>query len=266
MSTDQRSDESKALKLVKKLADYGINGVGPLSPSVDLAEEYRIDQSYESADERVDALIRWEAAKNFAAGFIAGLGGIIILPVAIPAALGASWIIQARMCDAVAAIYGHDIKSDRVRTMVLLSLLGDAGKEILKEAGVRIGQKLSFALIDRIPGRVLIEINKRIGFRLLTKAGEKGVVNLTKLVPGLGGLIGGGFDASACVAVGHIAKHSFRPRGGGGGGVDSSRGPGPREGRGGRPRRASGRGAVAARRQKRVAALRDDMSAHHSAP
>src|SRR5438128_319795 len=127
MTTDQRREESKALRLVKKLADYGIDGVGPLSSAADLAAEYSIDQSYESADERVDALIRWETAKNFTSGFIAGLGGLITLPVAIPA-FGASWIIQARMCAAIAAIYDHDIRSDRVRTMVLLTLLGDAGK------------------------------------------------------------------------------------------------------------------------------------------
>lgn len=212
MTNNGRSEESKALKLAKRLADYGIDGAGPLSPAGDLAAEYRIDQSYESVDERVDALIRWEAAKNFTSGFIMGLGGIITLPVAIPAALGASWVIQARMCAAIAALYDHDIKSDRVRTMVLLALLGDAGKEILKQAGVRIGTQISATLINRIPGRVLIEINKRIGFRLLTKAGEKGVINLVKLVPGLGGLVSGTFDASVCVTIGHIAKHSFRTK------------------------------------------------------
>lgn len=213
MGDEKTKDEaSKAVQLVRRLLDYGIDGVGPLSPAANLAEEYHIDLSYESVDERVDALIRWESAKNFTSGFITGLGGIITLPVAIPSALGASWIIQARMCGAIAALYGHNIKNDRVRTMVLLALLGDAGKEILKEAGVKIGQRVTIAMIERIPGRVLAEINKRIGFRLLTKAGEKGFINLTKLVPGLGGFISGGFDASTCMAVGHIAKHSFKAK------------------------------------------------------
>jgi len=212
MNGNHRGEAPKALQLVKRLADYGIDGAGPLSPAANLADEYRIDASYESTDQRVDALIRWEAAKNFTSGFITGLGGIITLPVAIPAALGASWIIQARMCAAIAALYGHDIKSNRVRTMVLLALLGDAGKEILKQAGVGIGTKISMAIINRIPGRVLIEVNKRIGFRLLTKAGERGVINLMKLVPGVGGVVSGTFDASVCIAVGRIAKYSFRTK------------------------------------------------------
>src|SRR2546427_9095282 len=90
MTTDQHREESKALRLVKKLADYGIDGVGPLSSAADLAAEYSIDQSYESADERVDALIRWETAKNFTSRFIAGLCGLISLPVPIPPFRGSS--------------------------------------------------------------------------------------------------------------------------------------------------------------------------------
>jgi hypothetical protein len=220
---NERNQQSRALKLVRKLVDYGIDGVGPLCPAGQLADQYLNDPAYSSLDERVDALIRWEASKNFGAGFIAGLGGIVVLPVAIPAALGASWIIQARMCGAIAAMYGYDLRSDRVRTLILLSLLGDAGKEILKETGVRLGKRIGLALIDRIPGRVLIEINKRVGFRLLTKAGERGIVNLAKLVPGLGGLMGGGFDAATCIAVGRIAKASFRPGGRSSAPVESTR-------------------------------------------
>jgi ABC-type uncharacterized transport system permease subunit len=80
----------------------------------------------------VDALIRWEAAKNFTSGFLTGLGGVVTLPVTIPSALGASWITQARMCGAIAAVYGHALKEDRVRTLVLLAMIGDSGKEILR--------------------------------------------------------------------------------------------------------------------------------------
>ncbi|MFN5980296.1 MAG: hypothetical protein ACK45W_13510, partial [Pseudanabaena sp.] len=57
-----------------------------------------------------------------------------------------------------------------------------------------IGTKVCQNLIKRIPGRVLIEINKKIGFRLITKAGEKGVVNVMKMLPLVGGVVGGTFD------------------------------------------------------------------------
>jgi uncharacterized protein (DUF697 family) len=201
---------SKALQLVRRVLNQAIDGVAPLSSAGDLAEEYVIDQSYDDRDERVDALIRWEAAKNFTSGFLTGLGGVVTLPVTIPSALGASWIIQARMCGAIAAIYGHSLKEDRVHTLVLLAVIGDSGKEILKDLGINIGRRVTAAAIDRIPGRVLVEINKRVGFRLLTKAGERGLVNFAKIVPVVGGVVGGSFDATMCVGVGKTAKRIFR--------------------------------------------------------
>jgi len=202
-------DESKALQLVNWITEKAINGVPPLSSAENLATEYLIDASYASNAARVDSLINWETAKNFTSGFITGLGGLLTLPVAVPAALGASWVIQARMAGAIAQICGRDLTEDRVRTLVLLSLAGDSGKEVLKRAGITVTSKLTQKAIQRIPGRILIEINKRVGFRLLTKAGEKGIVNLMKVVPVVGGVVGGVFDAVTCRTVGYAAKRLF---------------------------------------------------------
>lgn len=49
-------------------------------------------------------------------------------------------------------------------------------------------------MVEKIPEKVLISINKKIGFRLITKFGNKGIVNLGKLVPGVGAVVGGGLD------------------------------------------------------------------------
>ena len=204
------TNESKALQLVNWIVDSAIDGVPPLSSASNLAQEYLIDRSYTDNDDRVASLINWETSKNFTTGFVTGLGGLLTLPVAVPAALGASWIIQARMAGAIAIIDGHDLKEDRVRTLVLLSIVGDSVKEVLKQAGVKIGNKLTEKVVMQIPGKVLIEINKKIGFRLLTKAGEKGVINLIKAVPLVGGLVTGGFDAAACRTVGKVAHNLFK--------------------------------------------------------
>jgi len=42
----------------------------------------------------VEALLRFEAAKSFAAGFLTGLGGVWTIPVAVPAAVYANWVLQ----------------------------------------------------------------------------------------------------------------------------------------------------------------------------
>ena len=49
-------------------------------------------------------------------------------------------------------------------------------------------------MINKIPGKVLNAINKKVGMRLLTKYGTKGAINLGKLIPGVGAAVGGGLD------------------------------------------------------------------------
>jgi hypothetical protein len=204
---------SEASRLVSWLSDKGIDGIPPLSSAEDLAQEYLIDQSYPDDEERIESLINWETTKNFTTGFITGLGGLLTLPVGLPAGIGASWVIQARMAAAIAKIAGHDLQSDKVRTFIVFSLVGDAVKDLAKDSGIRIGNGLTKSLINRISGKALIEINKRVGFRLITKAGEKGAVNLIKGVPLAGGVVGGVFDAGACRIVGKSAKRIFYMKG-----------------------------------------------------
>jgi hypothetical protein len=202
-------DDGKALALMNWISEKSINGVSPLCSAEDLAKEYRADNSYSDDGARIQSLINYETTKNFTVGFITGLGGAITLPVAIPVALGASWIIQARLAAAVAGIAGYDLESDRVRTFVMACLLGGACKDVVKTAGVRLGNGLAKTTLQKIPRRALIEINKKVGFRLLTKAGQKGVVNLTKMIPIAGGLVAGAVDAGACQIVGKQAADLF---------------------------------------------------------
>ena len=181
-----------------------------LPSASDLANAYK-RQPYANDVERVQALVKWAVAKNAAAGFVAGLGGVMTLPVAVPGSLAASIAIQAPMVAAIAEIYGHNSKDDQVQTAILLCMIGTAMEDVLKQVGVTLGEKAALEGLKKMPGRVLVEINKRVGFRLLTKFGEKGILNLGKLVPLVGGAVGGTFDGATCYMVGQAADRAFRP-------------------------------------------------------
>src|SRR5439155_15789090 len=77
---------------------------------------------------------------------------------------------------------------------------GSAALDILKDVGINIGVKLTRQMLLRIPREVLKKVNQAVGFRLVTKAGSKGAVNLIKGVPLVGGVVGGTFDAAATKA------------------------------------------------------------------
>lgn len=206
------AEESKALQVANWLTEKAVGGGGPLSSAEDLALEYLNDSNYEDNDKRVDSLINWETSKNFSSGFITGLGGFATLPVAIPASLGASWVLQARMAAAIARIYGHDLNEERVKTLILCVIIGQDIKEVCKQAGIKIGTKLTYVAIRKLPSEVLKRINQAVGFRLITKAGEKGIINLTKLVPVVGGVVGGTFDAVTCRITAKAAREAFRQK------------------------------------------------------
>ncbi|CUI84521.1 EcsC protein family [Achromobacter xylosoxidans] len=154
----------------------------------------------------------WQNTKAATSGFVTGLGGIITLPVAIPANIASVLFVQVRMIAAIAHLGGYDVKNDKVKTLVYACLVANSAKDILKDVGVAVGNKLALNAVKAMSGKTLAEINKRVGFKLFTKFGEKGIINLGKAVPLLGGLIGGSFDAYTTNTIGNVARDTFTPK------------------------------------------------------
>jgi hypothetical protein len=196
--------------LVGQVLSIGIGGRGPFKGAREVAEEHLA--SYSDPERAIQKLIATHTRLAAASGFVTGLGGVATLPVTIPTALAGLYILSGRMSAAIAHIRGYDIDSEEVRSAVLLSLLGSSGIEVLKRTGVEIGQQTTAAALARIPATLLTEINKRVGYRLVTKAGEKGVINLGKLVPFVGAPVGAAVDAVGCRAIASYALRTFEPR------------------------------------------------------
>ena len=100
-----------------------------------------------------------------------------------------------------------DLNSDQTQTLVYACLAGVAVNNVMKQVGIKFGVKFANGLIKKIPGKVLTKINQKVGFRFITKFGTKGVVNLGKLIPGVGAVIGGGLDL---VETKIIAERSYK--------------------------------------------------------
>ena len=170
----------------------------------ELASEYLT--KYEDSDKAVKEFVKWQIAKCTTSGFLTSLGGIVTLPVAIPANLVSVWYVQLRMIATIAAMAGYNPSDDDVRTMAYVCLTGTSMSKICREAGVRFTNKFTMAMVKKIPGKVLTKINQKIGFRFITKFGEKGIINIGKMVPLAGGIIGGGMDF---VGTKIIAKKAY---------------------------------------------------------
>ena len=197
----------KIMSALEWAYEKALTGVAGSDSAYDMASEYLKHDG--TLLDQVNSLIRWQNTKAGATGFVTGLGGIATMPVAIPTNLATVLLIQIRMIAAIAKMGGHDIRDDKVRTLVITCLAGDSAIEILRDFGIALGQNLIKNAISKISGDVLIKINQAVGFRLLTKAGSTGLINIGKAVPLVGGLIGATFDSVTTNTIGNVARDIF---------------------------------------------------------
>lgn len=204
----EKMQQKEIMQLLDKLYDQAKSGVAKVSPPIDeLAENYlQKDAKVERAAKK---FIAFQLAKCTTSGFLTGLGGLITLPVAIPANVSSVMYVQMRMIACLAYMGGFDTNSDQVQTLVYACLAGISVDQILKQTGIKFGNKLAISMVKKIPGEVLTKINQKVGFRFITKFGTKGVVNLGKALPLVGGIIGGGFDFTETKVIADRAYKMF---------------------------------------------------------
>ena len=200
--------EREMMNLLDVCYDKALQGVLPGEKSIEeLAEDYLAKTS--SREKAIDKLIGYQTVLCGTNGFITGLGGLLVLPVAISANVAGVIYVQLRMIAAIAHINGYDIYSDQVRTIAYTCLTGSSAANVLKNTGIKIGEKVAINAIKKIPVEVLVKINQQVGFRLVTKFGQKGLVNFGKMIPLVGGVVGGAFDTGMTLTIGNIAKKVF---------------------------------------------------------
>lgn len=208
MKNKNKFSQEDILKVLDTCYEKATNGISKISPSIDqLAGDYL--SKHASKEEAIKDMLKKQVLKCTTSGFITGFGGAITLPVTIPANIGSVLYVQMRMIACTAYMAGYDISSDQVQTLVYACLAGLSVGEIAKQFGIKFGQKVAVGMIEKIPGKVLTKINQKVGFRLLTKFGEKGLINLGKLVSGVGAVINGGVDFAETKAIAKRAYQMF---------------------------------------------------------
>jgi hypothetical protein len=199
--------EESVQQILDWIYEKAINGVPGIESAQKLADTFI--NSERSQKKMASDLINWQILKTTTSGFLTGLGDLILLPFTLPVSFTSVTFIQMRMIVAIAIIGGYDPHDDRVKTLVYACLTGASLKDLLKGAGISLSAKLSKSAINSISRQTLTVINQRVGFRFITKFGEKGIVNLGKLIPIAGGLVGGTLDGVSTKSLGQLASKVF---------------------------------------------------------
>jgi len=199
-----------ATRVIERLMDVGIDGKGPFDSAQRVADVAMAEHI--EAESAIDAMVRSHLRLAAAGGFVTGLGGFVVMPIALPANVLGFYLVATRMVAGIASTRGYDIRRPEVRSAVLLALVGADADDLLKKAGYAGTGRLANLAVQRLPGPVLLAVNKGVGFRLLNQVGRKSLTRLGKAVPLAGGVVGAGVDAYLLNRIADHARHEFPPR------------------------------------------------------
>ena len=188
---------------------YGraVEGVPGLDGAEELAKSYA--GRCATTDEAVATLIAWQSGKAGFAGFVTGCGGAIALPVAMPANLLSTLYIQLRLVAAIAHLRGHELQSAEVRTLALACMTGSKAADTLKDAGIRLGTRLTRDALGWLSPVVVKKVEHAARLPVLNGIATAGAARLGRLVPVVGGVVAGGFDAAMTRLIGRTADRVF---------------------------------------------------------
>ncbi len=212
-NTEEVSEEemlekgSKMLKVMEWAFDKATGDIPGLGSSSDMAKKY-LDK-YGSVNAAVDHLVKWQITSSATTGFATSFGGLPTMAITLPANIAGVMGIQLRMIGAIAELGGFHEQTEEKKTGMYLCLLGSQAGNTLSKTTGQFAIKFSTAALKKLPGSVLTKINQAVGFRLFTKFGQKGLVNIHKAIPVLGGVVGGSIDALSTYSIAKAVKALF---------------------------------------------------------
>ena len=200
--------EKQWLDILDQIYAVTLNGVPKVSkPVSEFADEYL--EKYKDSKLASQKLVNNQILKCTTSGFLTGLGGVLTIPIALPANITSVLYVQMRMIAAVAYLNGYDLNGDETHSFVYACLVGVSLNNVVKQSSIVFGVKVCNTLVKKIPSKVLTKINQMVGFRFITKFGKTGLVNLGKLFPVVGGVIGGTLDFAETKVIANRAIKWF---------------------------------------------------------
>jgi len=196
---------------VREALHRAIHGIGPLPPAA-VAADKQLKEHKGNPHRAIHAVIENHVRYAGAQGFVTNLGGLVMMPVAIPTNVTGLALIQCRMIAGIAHLRGYDLTDPRVRNGVLVCMLGeDSVRDLVKAKRIPAPpMALATALahdpvLDRlISGEVAAELVQRV-------AGKKLAGAAARRIPLVGGLVGLGADGYLTWKNGRYADRELLP-------------------------------------------------------
>ncbi|MGD8149631.1 EcsC family protein [Ornithinimicrobium sp. Y1694] len=208
--------DSMANALVGRLMNLGIEGVGPIDSAAEVVAKARKAKG-EDTEKAINAIVNDHVKKAGVGGFVTGVGGIVTMPVSLPANVVEFYTLATRMVASIAELRGYDVSNPGARAAIMLTLVGSDADDLISKAGLSAASmtgsgRLAKMAMSRMPQTAAMMVNKAVAFRLLTTVGGKALSRVVRFVPVAGGLVGAGLDGFLMKRIADHAKREFGPR------------------------------------------------------
>lgn len=197
--------------VLRQLIDFGIDGNDTL-PGARAAAAKKLEEKGDR-EAAIDAIVTQHIGLASAQGFVTSVGGLVTVPIGLPANLAGMAVLSVRMVAAVAHLRGYDVTDRRVRAAIALAMLGEDEVRKLVSEGKLPTTPLAVATAPVFDPQLERQISERVAGSLTGRIGGKHLaVIVLRRIPLIGGGVGAAVDGLLTFGLAGYARREFVAR------------------------------------------------------
>jgi hypothetical protein len=197
---------------IEQALDRAIKGVGRRLPGAVVGAEKRLAE-YGDVDKAIHGVVESHVRYAGAQGFVTNLGGLVTMAVTVPANISGLAILECHMVAEIAHLRGYDLDDPKVRSAILISLLGEERVLALIKSKKLPGTPLEIASATVHDPGLTKAIANEVASELIARAAGKRIAGVVgRRIPVRGGVVGASADGYATWKVGRYSDREFLPR------------------------------------------------------
>ena len=197
---------------LRQVIEVAIDGYGRMPSAKAVASRY-LQRHGGEIDEAITSVIDHHIRLASAKGLVTNIGGLATLPVAIPANITGVAIVQVRMVAAIAHLRGYDLDDNRVRTALVMCLMG--GEQVARHIaeGTLPSSPMAVATAPMFDADLDRQVADDVVSDLAARIGSKNVaLMIIKRLPLAGGGLSAIMDGLATYQIGRYATGELARR------------------------------------------------------
>jgi hypothetical protein len=194
-----------------RLVDVAVDGTAGLPGAKRVAGRHL--ERHQDVDKAIEALVRLHITLASAQGFATNVAGGLASLIGIPANLAGIVIVQIRLVATIAHLHGYDIDDPRVRTAMVMCLLGEKELAAQVKDGRLPSTPLAVATAAVHDSALANQVATRVLNDVLGSLATKDMAGfIVRRVPLVGGGVGAVVDGYATSRIARCARHHLVTR------------------------------------------------------